>query len=292
MSFTLAIADIVFSVRGWGPDEGPGLRPSVAAFLADGPADLSIDVRFGPLPSPLPRPEECVFSTGSPWSLYRRGGEHVFLLESPRAGPEPFAVATFDDDFRRGEVVGRFDETASAPGGLLPGSLEFPLSEVLMVCLLAKGRGLMVHASGVDDAGRGLLFCGNSTHGKTTMARLWADSARVLNDDRVVLRRRGDRVFMFGTPWHGDLSAVSPCGVPLDRLHFLKQAPANDLRPVSGIEAASMLLARSFPPFWDPAGMEYTLDLAVGITRDVPCAELGFVPDPSAVEFVRCARSS
>jgi hypothetical protein len=80
--------------------------------------------------------------------------------------------------------------------------------------------------------------------------------------------------------------------VPLERLYFLKQAPANGLRPVTGVGAASMLLARSFPPFWDAAGMEYTLGLAAGVARDVPCAELGFVPDASAVEFVRCARSS
>jgi hypothetical protein len=166
--------------------------------------------------------------------------------------------------------------------------LQYPLAEVLMVCLLARGRGLMMHACGIDDGGRGFLFAGNSTHGKTTLARLWRDQATVLNDDRIVLRQREGRFWMYGTPWHGDYSGVSAQGVPLEKVFFLRHAKGNQARQVGKLTAASMLLARSVPPLWDADGMGFTLDFLAQLAEAVPCYELGFAPDERAVEYVRC----
>jgi hypothetical protein len=148
----------------------------------------------------------------------------------------------------------------------------------------------MVHACGIDDGGRGYLFAGNSTHGKTTMAGLWQDRAVILNDDRIVLRQREDRFWMYGTPWHGDHTQVSPHGVPLDRLFFLRHAGDHCAWRKEGALASSMLLARCFPPLWDADGMRFTLDFCARLTEAVPCYELGFRPDPGVVEYVRCVR--
>jgi hypothetical protein len=174
--------------------------------------------------------------------------------------------------------------------GLLPGPLEFPLFEVLMVCLLGQDKGLMVHACGVDDDGRGYLFTGNSTHGKTTMARLWEGRARILNDDRIIVRRYDGRLWMYSTPWHGEYPVVSPDPVPLDRIFFLRHAPDNDLRSREGVAASSTLLARCFPPFWDRQGMAFTLDFCAQVIAETPCYELGFVPEADVVDFVRCVK--
>jgi len=102
-----------------------------------------------------------------------------------------------------------------------------------MVCLLSQNRGLLVHAFGVDDGGRGLLFAGNSTHGKSATACLWKDRAAVLNDDRI---------WMYGTPWHGDYDGVAPHGVPLEKLIFLHHAPVDCPLPARpGASAASRI---------------------------------------------------
>jgi hypothetical protein len=146
----------------------------------------------------------------------------------------------------------------------------------------------MVHACGIDDGGRGYLFAGNSTHGKTTTARLWRDQATILNDDRIVLRQREGRTWMYGTPWHGDYRQVSPQGVPLEKIFFLRHGEENRASRVAGVAAASMLLARCFPPLWDAEGMGFSLDFCAQVVDSVPCYELGFVPDERAVEYVRC----
>ncbi len=75
---------------------------------------------------------------------------------------------------------------------------------------------------------------------------------------------------------------------PLEKVFFLRHAEGNHARRVEGITAASMLLARSFPPLWDAEGMQFTLDLLAQLTAAVPCYELGFLPDEQAVEYVRC----
>ena len=72
--------------------------------------------------------------------------------------------------------------------------LEYPLDELLLQGLLARGRGAEIHACGIaDGSGRGLLFVGQSGAGKTTMARLWEGERgiTVLSDDRIILRRVG-----------------------------------------------------------------------------------------------------
>lgn len=290
---SIKIADIIFSVFCRDTScrvstESIRLEESYQDFLCAEEPDIVINACYGGIPQILLRYEDKVFDSESIWSLYHIGGENVFVLKSPISGPLPYRIAVFDNDFGEGTVYDRIPESGKIPDGLLPNPLEFPLSEVLMVCLLAQGRGLMVHSCGIDDGGRGYLFAGNSTHGKTTMAQFWKDQAVVLNDDRIVVRRREGRFWMYGTPWHGDYSGVSPQGVPLERIFFLQHAAVNYARRMEGTVAASMLLARSFLPLWDADGMSFTLDFCTQLMINVPCYELGFVPDDSVVDFVRC----
>ena len=54
-----------------------------------------------------------------------------------------------------------------------------------------------------------------------------------------------------------------------------------------GVAALAQLLACSFPPFYDEAGMTFTLELLSSIVERVPCLRLTFVPDARVVSFVR-----
>ena len=70
--------------------------------------------------------------------------------------------------------------------------LEYPLDELLWIHRLSMGEGVEVHGCGViAPDGRGLLLTGHSGAGKSTSSRLWSqhDGARVLSDDRIILRR-------------------------------------------------------------------------------------------------------
>jgi hypothetical protein len=229
---------------------------------------------------------EPVFDSGGVWKLYRDGTRHRFVFSSPALGPLPYKEATFEPDFTSGEVTLR--RACFQPAqGLWP--LEYPLDELIVQGLLARGRGAEIHACGIADAvGHGLLFVGQSGAGKTTLARLWQDAcgAPVLSDDRIILRRVGDSFTMYGTPWHGEAALAEPASAPLTRVFFLEHGAVNAILPLTGAEAATRLFACGFPPFHDRDGLDFTLAFLAELATEIPCHELRFVPDRQVVEFV------
>jgi hypothetical protein len=266
---------------------GAPYRPFLAAAPTVGAPDLALSLVWAPVCAAAGERGEPLFDSGGLWSLRRDGGELVFVLRSPERGGAPYRIAAIDEELGSGEILS--DPGGRTGGGTapLPDPFEYPLGELLLVQLLARRGGLLVHGCGVDDGGRGLLFAGESGDGKSTMARLWEGAGRVLNDDRVALRVRGSAVEMYGTPWHGDHPEVGPGGVTLSRIFVLSRAAQHRTAPLGPAEAASLLLARSFPPLWSGDGVARALAALEEIAALAPCARLGFAPTPDVVPFVR-----
>jgi hypothetical protein len=166
--------------------------------------------------------------------------------------------------------------------------LGYPLNELLWILLLSQGRGSLFHACGIEDDGKGYLFLGNSEDGKSTTAKLWhGQGMGVLNDDRIIVREREGSFWMCGTPWHGDFKVHSSRELPIRKLFFLRHGQKNSVQVKSSAEAVSMLLTRSFPPFWDKEGMAFTIEFCHRLVSSIPCHELTFVPDVGIIDFVR-----
>jgi hypothetical protein len=121
------------------------------------------------------------------------------------------------------------------------------------------------------------------------MARLWEKESGVtiLSDDRIILRPDGSRIWMYGTPWHGEAELASPARAPLTSVFFLRHGSENKLRAKSGANAASLLFARSFPVFYSPDGLQYSLEMYDRVAKSVPCHELDVVPNQQVVDFLR-----
>ena len=148
---------------------------------------------------------------------------------------------------------------------------------------------MMVHSCGISDKGRGLLFAGSSQSGKRTMANLWKkekDTA-ALSDDRIIVRKMKKKFWIYGTPWHGDAKVCLKEKAPLEKIFFLKHTKNNIIKKVGPADAVSRLIICSFLPFWDKKGMEFTLKFCAELVENVPCYELGFVPDEHVLDFVR-----
>lgn len=286
MAFTLRVADIATRVSCDDPAVALTVSGVASRFLVSGgQADVTIQVTR---PSHLAEPNgEKLFDSGLVWRLYREKEEFVFSFTSASLIPAPYKLARFDPSFTRG--------TLSFNGACLPADrvlepLEFPLAELLMINLLARGRlGVELHACGVIDRDHtAYVFAGQSEAGKSTTARLWhKEGATILSDDRVVLRLRDGQVWVYGTPWHGEEEFASPESAPLSKIFVLAHGQENDVRPLTGVGALAHLFACSFPPFHDKRGMDVTLELLSSIIGCVPCFELSFVPDARVVSFVR-----
>jgi len=252
-------------------------------FLSDASPDITFHIHYGHAPRlELGCP---LFSSEANWVLYYAQEQFVISLQTQQLGL--YQLVTLDPDLKRGDIycIGELWQSERQ----MP-ILGYPLGEILFVNLLASGRGLLFHACGIDNTGQGILFSGTSGAGKSTLTRLWQNQMGVivLSDDRVIMRKREGRFWIYGTPWHGDAKAVSPKAVPLERIFVIRHAAQNNARQLSPPQAAAALLVRSFPPFWDAEGMNYTLEFLDELTRTVPCYDLGFVPDESAIGFVQC----
>ena len=286
MGFTMRVADIATRVV----CDDPGVSLTVSGrssrfVVPGGVADLTIRVEQ---PAALTDPDgEMLFDSGVVWQLFRERDGYVFSFRSSAAGPAPYRLARFNASFTAGEI--RLNRSRLPNDNTAVEPLEYPLDELIMIHLLARGRGVEIHGCAVIDRdGAAYLFAGQSEAGKSTTARLWHEQqATVLSDDRVILRLRDNKVWVYGTPWHGEEDFACAASAPLDRIFFLEQGRANGVREIGGVAAAAQLVACCFAPFHDRAGMDFTLELLTTIIDRVPCSVLTFVPDPSAVQFVR-----
>jgi hypothetical protein len=259
----------------------PGLRDFVVEPSA---GDIQIQVEWTEsLEIPLGQP---LFNSGGLWRLFEESGGYRFYFSTPYLGASPYKAAWFDPEFKCGHLLlfrPYFDE--SKP--IYP--LEYPLDELLMIHRLACGEGVETHAVGiVDEAGQGHLFLGHSGAGKSTTARLWKSesNAQILSDDRIILRVRDGRIWMYGTPWHGDAGIASPESAPLSRLYLLEHSDHTQLESLAPGRAAAELFTRSFVPHHSPKGLQFTLQFLDRVAREIPCSIFRFLPDKSAVEAI------
>ncbi|MBI2883967.1 MAG: hypothetical protein HYY11_08690 [Candidatus Methylomirabilis oxyfera] len=278
----LRIADITIGLISDDPELSLSIDGAMSRFLVDEiDPHVNVSVVWGDLDRKWGG--ERLFDGGE-WQLYAEGDSYYFHFTSPEFEPLPYRVVSFHRDCTSGKV---YLYRPYFPVRCPVYRFGRPLDEMLMVHLLANGRGVDLHACGVVDAdGRGHLFLGQSGAGKSTMARLWHRQGTVLSDDRIILREVDKQLWMYGTPWHGEAGFASPVRAPLTKLVFLCQGRRNELMPLGGVEAAARLFACSFPPFYSREGLDFTLEFLEQAVRSVPCYELRFVPDESVVDFL------
>jgi hypothetical protein len=218
--------------------------------------------------------------------LFRNSEGFCFRLTSDFVGHLPYKQAIVAPDFKSGRI--EFSrEYFPADKPLNP--LEYPLDELLWIHRLSMGEGVELHGCGVIAAdGRGLLLTGHSGAGKSTSSRLWSKTigARVLSDDRIILRREKGRIWMYGTPWHGDAGIAEADRWPLDGIFVLAHGDKNELRPLSRTTASAELYARSFVPHHSSDAVAFNLEFFSKVTMDVPCFDFAFLPDFTAVEVL------
>jgi hypothetical protein len=166
--------------------------------------------------------------------------------------------------------------------------------QILLIQYLAlRNSGIFVHGVGMKDIdGRGFLLAGKSGSGKSTTARIWHTSSKamVLNDDRIIVRKRNDVFFIFGSPWHGDFKDYLLTRIeeaPLRKCFIIHHSTCNRLRQITGIEAFNQFYPNLFPAFWHKECLENTTSFALDLIRQVPCFRFGFKNDKRVIDFVR-----
>ena len=263
--------------------------PAYGRFVCTGTPHSSIRCTYVDGPLSFPSDAVQIFDSQGLWTLHDSGDSLLFIVEAPEDGVGPYRIASFNPEFTHGEIVSRTCGRTGVCGPLMPDPLEYPLGEAIMVAILARGHGIMVHACGLSLDGRGVLLLGHSGAGKSTIARLVGDEAVVMNDDRIIVSMEGSMPRIYGTPWHGDHPGVDPRGVELTAIVFIEHASEGRIDPVGGAAIAADLVSKSFPTIWDPSGLDHSLGIVCDLITTTPCFRMGFVPDRSVLNLIRCA---
>ncbi len=247
-------------------------------------------------PAPARDDLEPIFQAARLWRLEQARGGRLLTVFAPHLGGRIHGQAWIAE--QGSSVPARVELWMNPPeagfGERLP-ALDYPLDELLFGQLLGCGAGVIVHATAVRVGGRGLLFPGTSGAGKSTLSRVLIEAAgarprgsdlaalEVLSDDRNVLRLIDGEPWIFGTPWHGDVDQVAAGGAPLDRILFLEHGASNRVHPLARLEAVATLMARCFPPYWDPDQLAAAADLVEKVVEARPPERFEFVPDARVV---------
>ena len=278
-----------------------GLEPiendaTYASFLVPGsPADLEVPVSLtldaAPDVSGLP----VLFETGETWTAYSDGDDIILRLRTS-GGPADYLwqahLAAKSDDRVTVHCGPLLVERRSRPDGgegiELTNPLHYPLDQLLMMFLLARQRGVIIHAAGIARAGRGVFCAGRSGAGKTTFMRQCAGRADLegLSDDRVIAREIDGALSLFGTPWAGEGRVAANRRADLAAITFLHQSQRNELRQIGAAAALQQLLATVSVLWFDRSRMESALRFCEQLVSSVPCYELHFRPEPAAADLL------
>jgi hypothetical protein len=277
-SVNIEIAGICVAIESQDGLDDWEIYPAYRPFVCNRQADIHLRMRRG---NPAISSEAQVFDSSPIWTLHRQGDTTAFKIFDRLSDQK--RILSFDSDIRTANL---FFPNA---GGKFADPFYGPTLELLLIHYLARQRGMIMHASGIDDHGRGMLFVGESGAGKSTLSNLWhqQNGAAIFSDDRIILREKEGEYWMHGTPWHGEARFVSPRSVKLEHICFLQHDHSNAVRSLNRADAVVEFLKASFPPFWDSDDVVFAMAFLSDLTEAVPCQALSFKPDASIVDFVK-----
>jgi hypothetical protein len=228
---------------------------------------------------------ELIYDPGSIWRMYSASEGYYaaisYIEQDAMAGLQGLLRANAAWD----ELT--LEERRSGTGWR--SLLELGAGELLLRSRILLTGGLVFHASGIDDNGRGIVFVGHSGAGKSTQACMWSELPGVvaMNDDRIAVRSNAGGATCYGTPWGGTADIARNHQAPLSAIILLEQASENEILRISPPDAAPLLLTRAFLPYWDQALMRRALANLDALLARVPVYRLRCRPEPEVISMVR-----
>jgi hypothetical protein len=211
------------------------------------------------------------------WSVWKYKDDLFIKTIFPLASSEKNAVLKFSLKTKEWDLWIEAPEKETDP-------FEYPLDGLILYYLTAIHRDIMIHASGVNNSGEGYLFSGVSGKGKTTIAKLWDKSrAKVIHDDRLIVRNTGNGYMMYNTPVYNN---DDPQESSLKKIFIIEHGIENKLVRVKGATAVCLVMANCIQHNWGHDIIAGLLDSITGMCDTIPVYKLSFKPDKSVIDHI------
>lgn len=151
---------------------------------------------------------------------------------------------------------------------------------------MPKFDGLLLHSSAVLIDGKAYLFTADAGTGKSTHSALYRrvygdDRARILNDDKPLLRLENGEFVAYGTPWSGKTDMNLNLRAPVGGICVLRRGEKNVIRKMPPREALFSLLGQTIRPK-EPELMEKVMYLMNELLKQVNVWEMHCNMEPEA----------
>jgi len=223
-----------------------------------------------------------IFDTDQSWTVYKDHQDYVIALNPPVLGKQAVWLASLNKSFSEivvycSDMLRR--ETDAGTRVLNP--VLYPLDQLLLVHILARNQGALIHASGIALRGNGYIFPGASGAGKSTLSKLLSGlkNMELLSDDRMAVRKIDGRFSSYGTPWSGDLGVAASKSAPLSGIFFTRQGLTHRIKKVGRKQAFEKLLPVTSIPWYDRSLVTEMLTFVEELVTSVPAYELCFKKD-------------
>jgi len=288
----LSIASVNYSVSCEYPVNGGSLDAPYEPFLgtrSQSPEAIGIAVRLDVGDASLPPDLTPVFDTGESWVMSTDGDCHYLTLNPRRIPGQGLWTAQIARDVTSVTVYCGERMVSRAGNGItVTNPLTYPLDQILLMHVLARHEGALVHAAGASIGGKALILAGRSGTGKSTLSRLLdgRPGLALLSDDRIAVRKVGGTFTAYGTPWPGDQGAALNEQAELCGICFLQHAGTNRIVALTPGEALERLLPVVSVPWYDRDAVSGALPFLDDLLAHVPAFDLHFTPGAGVAELV------
>ncbi len=164
--------------------------------------------------------------------------------------------------------------------------LAYPMAPLMWYVLTTEELLLLVHASGIEEGGKGRIFAGFSGVGKSTMAGIWQNNgANVINDDRLLIKKEANGEWrLYNTPMY---YRAKPKSTKLNHIYFPFHSPVNTYEKLSGAKAIAQLLAFTIHHGYDAKHLLHHSSVAENLLQAISAAKLGVVPTHEIIPFIK-----
>lgn len=147
-------------------------------------------------------------------------------------------------------------------------------------------NGFFFHSSSLALDGEGYVFSAVSGTGKSTHTALWrkhfGDKVTMINDDKPIIRKLGNRFYVYGTPWMGKANIGTNAKVPVKAVYIIERAKENRAVKVLPSQVMKQLLEATVIDV-ERSRMEKLLELLDEFFSTTPLFLLGCNMEENAV---------
>lgn len=282
----ISIAEILLDLTSPLTVDELGIKESLGLFFGIPETPLAtVKLRWEESMS-APEPEgKLIYDPGYIWKMYRDEKYYFAAFNYGKIGRSNEAKCLLRANPAWNDLV-IYEQRA---GSMWQSILSIGAGDLILRTALVFIGGLVFHASGLIDNGKGIVFIGHSGAGKSTQVDIWREEPGVIivNHDRMAVRANNSISICYGTPWGGTADVALNLSAPLSALIILEQAANNYIEEVTPMAAASVLSACAFMPYWDAPLMVRALENLNTVLDNVPVYRLYCRPEKGVIPVVR-----